>query len=132
MYCSKYVFTHFVAVLSFSAPRIAINETDIKLILQLNRTGSLDFSFNISCVVTKKSFGYLLVYLLSPDNLITFPANTSDINVTIYVWDNKKYNGPQTMQYCLIPQNGSGEDKTTLNFVHQCMDITVYDEEDCK
>lgn len=114
---------HFITVLSFSSANIAINESDITFTLHLNRSGSLEFSFNISSGFTLELPG--LLYL--PDH-IPFPANVTNVDVTGIVADNIIYNGRQTARYCLI----SSANKEETRFVQQCIDIAVYDEEDCK
>lgn len=115
-------------MVSFTTARIAINETDGPVYLYLNRTGSLDFTFYMSSQFTIDPPESLFFYL--PRN-ITFPANASRVTATGWITDNKEYMGPQVFHYCMAtPQNKNEEHET--RFIQQCIDITVYDEEDCK
>ena len=115
-------------MLSFSTSSIAINETVGTFFLHLNRTGFLDFNFTLEAKPFSFNQPVKNLFLL---RRINFPVNKSAITILGVVNDNNVYNQPQTVQYCLVsPQNKS--DISEIGFVLQCINITVYDEEDCK
>ena len=130
-------------MLSFSSNSTVINETEGAFYLYINRTGSLDYKLAVvmDLIVSSGSShesddhcnGYSRDYFLSHKNLIlsnkiVFSVNENSTNALVFITDDHVYDKPWTVQYCLI----SPENRSDIRFQHQCIDITVYDEEDCK
>ena len=129
-------------MLSFTSNAIAVNETSLggAFYLYINRTGSLDNKMVVSGALVQDSKKYLVKNssddrckynsIIFLDNNFSFLANTSDTSTVGVITDDLIYDEPRTMQYCLItPEN---EPDIKYKFVHQCIDITFYDYEDCK
>ena len=114
-------------MISFSTDNITINESDKLFWLHLNRTGSLDYSFNISAEIVTKNFNNKSFAL--PGKFI-FLSRTSQVTELAVVLDDIMYNGKRTARYCLVSPQQEREQET--RFIHQCINIVVYDEDDCK
>ena len=114
-------------MLSFSTDSITMNEPQVFFQLHLNRTGSLNYAFNMSGEIVATTFDDDSLYTPAKFN---FPKHTSQINASGFVINNTVYSGKQTAQYCLKSRKKGQEQK--IRFIFQCINITVYDEEDCK
>ena len=137
LYCSRSLYLVFITVLSFFSNSTAVNETASVFPIEVSRTGSLDYKM----IVPSELFDSLKLFSKNSDihctgeyrslvfyENIEFRANRSNETTFGIIHDNDVYDGPRTVQYCLV----SPENKTDIRFRHQCIDITVYDEEDCK
>lgn len=130
-------------MLSFTSDAITVNETTgLGRIfpLGINRTGSLDNKMVVSSALSQDSKKYLIKEssdgsckynsILLENSNFSFLANTSEAYTVGIINDDLTYDEPRTIRYCLIPPEN--EPDIIFKFVHQCIDITVYDYEDCK
>ena len=129
-------------MLSFTTDTITVNETrglGNVFYLQISRTGSLDNKTVVPSALVLDSQKYLFknssndrcqYQSIILHNNFSFPANTSDASTVGIILDDLVYDEPRALRYCLItPEN---ESDFNYKFVHQCINITVYDYEDCK
>lgn len=114
-------------MISFITESITINEPQLFFQLHLNRTGSLNY-FTISGEVTETTFDHDKVF--TPVDF-KFSNGTSQTSELGYIPNDATYSGRRAAKYCLLhPPQESQEEET--RFIHQCIIIVVYDEEDCK
>ena len=112
-------------MISFLTPNITFEETDVHFTIPVNRSGFLDITNDLEVRLMSHNFSRQEFILVNETH---FKKNQTLVYVSGIVANNSVYDGRRIARCCLTLINTTD----TVRFIHQCMDITILDEDDCK